>query len=135
MFWPTYKDLSTAAELRDAATSPRRFIKAYEKWAPYKYLGMQTKNTFEVKLPLDIDDIRHLYLVPGGRYLSLQEQGRLTLWDLWQPGTSSNVLEPKLALESDIPPSHVVESVEDSTVLRFLVKTQSEIEDPSVTAS
>ena len=96
---------------------------------------MRATNTLEVKLPLDIEDIHHPYLVPGGRYLSLLEHGRLTLWDLWQAQTSHKILKPKLVLKRDMPPSIVVESVADSIKLRFLVKTQSEIEDRSMTTS
>lgn len=92
LFWPTYKDLSTAAEYKHASILPILSSRAYQS-ATKK--GKEIPHTVtKLAFPPDhsLAALEDIYLVPGGRYLLTFEKGWMAVWDLNPPGEQ---LKPK----------------------------------------
>ncbi|KAF6743133.1 hypothetical protein DFP72DRAFT_1102080 [Ephemerocybe angulata] len=85
LFAPSFAHLTTAAELRHAATAPLRFASAYrEAVASNSPISKTTKVlNFPANDMKDTkEDIMEMYLIPGGRFLLTFKQTSMSLWDI-----------------------------------------------------
>ncbi|KAJ2926946.1 hypothetical protein H1R20_g10120, partial [Candolleomyces eurysporus] len=91
LFWPSYKNLSTATELKNACTGMVRFLREMDHAsAPGTALLPRTTS---LALPPGVMSPRRMcdiYLMPGGRFLLTFEFSWIFVWDLqsisdWKP--------------------------------------------------
>ncbi|KAJ3519859.1 hypothetical protein NMY22_g13011 [Coprinellus aureogranulatus] len=105
LFWPTYKDLTEANELKFAATSPTRFYSAYRDALRRDTDLASMRTIVNVASEIPLEDLDSLLLVPGGRFIAALQKGRFSIWDLERDvGTNGQV--PRLcevfSLETDL---------------------------------
>jgi hypothetical protein len=81
VFWPTYRDLRTACEFKTAATSPARIIRACNIALASAGEAIPSDRLW-TKLPGIKPENLYMHLVPGGRYMLIFEDTRLSMWDL-----------------------------------------------------
>ena len=78
LFWPSFKDLETVTDFKDAATAPLRFSKVYDQAGDCDTFP---SSSYSVKLEGHFDSTP-MYLVPGGRYTVLLGRDEVLVVDL-----------------------------------------------------
>jgi hypothetical protein len=99
LWWPTFKDLSTASEFKEACTRGLRFVEACEKWEE-THPRQEDLDPRPTQLEFGPLLGEEFYLIPGGRYLLTFGWARLSLWDLRSPSSDSVDSEEVLYSES-----------------------------------
>ncbi|KAJ3543124.1 hypothetical protein NMY22_g3251 [Coprinellus aureogranulatus] len=91
LFWPTFHDLKTTEQFKEAASAPSRVLQSYRSASRTKsHLRPHvTKVTLSDdvrvqagRLPLATKSCHEPYLVPGGRFLLEIGDCSITLWDI-----------------------------------------------------
>jgi hypothetical protein len=87
LFWPSYKNLSTAAELKHACTGMVRFLKQMNHAsAPGATLLPRTTSPVFPRDVMSPHRMCDVYLMPGGRFLLTFEFAWMFVWDLQSVG-------------------------------------------------
>lgn len=122
VFWPTYKDLKEAYEFKSAATSPVRFLKAYEHASHHSEPFPSTGKKIEHPLNKISDPIKANFLVPGGRFILTFQYRSVSMWDMVPQTEDGNIVQLHRVVSQDIEVESILaKCVVASTRIRCLL--------------
>ncbi|KIM37382.1 hypothetical protein M413DRAFT_42019, partial [Hebeloma cylindrosporum] len=118
-------------ELEQAATGPSRFISHVRNPSPEGIIEAYSKRQLSTSLvenPHNTADeeILHLHLIPGGRFLISHHVRQLRMWDIGTPGMNwgpTTVLSPLATLNRYCKNVYVAHSTRDGEGLIILAST------------
>ncbi|RXW13896.1 hypothetical protein EST38_g11961 [Candolleomyces aberdarensis] len=135
LFWPSYKNLSTAMELKNACTGMVRFLREMDHAsAPGTTLLPRTTS---LKFPPGVMSPRRMcdiYLMPGGRFLLTFEFSWIFVWDLQSVGDGKSpplLLRHPIGDEIDwVSTLKVISSTKVRLLMRIKVVSGSNVTSP-----
>ena len=119
-------------ELEHTATGPSRFISQVRNPSPGGMIKAYSKHHLSTSLHVldnphnDDEDISHIYLIPGGRFLISHHVRQLRMWDIGPPGTNWGLtpfLSPLAILNRYCKNAYVAHSTRDGEGLIILAST------------
>ena len=120
-------------ELEHAATGPSRFISHVRNPLPGGKINAYSKHHLSTSLRVpdnphnnDDEEISHIYLIPGGRFLISHHVSQLCMWDIGTPGTNwgpTPFLSPLAILNRYCKNAYPAHSTRDGEGLIILAST------------